>query len=211
MPERSIVRVAPSRDGVQAANAWRIWIQGDEFYAGSRSMAHDAKISFHRHLNWQFRVDKSVTRLAPPLRLSDGWLHALEISFLVDQGVLQSMDMKPDKVKMIETPTGQKLLINLMLSSHNKRPGFIPPKEIGGQLVGAQRLRSGATFIVTHRVMSMTDSDRTVIQDLRSKLKVTYNERPPKEDVYVEAFSCSFSDKTGNVVAVVTTGYETVQ
>jgi hypothetical protein len=84
-----------------------------------------------------------------------------------------------------------------------------PPPEIGGQLLGVQRLRSGATLIATYRIMPISDSDRGLIADVRSKLRV-HLDSPPTGDLFIEATWCEFSPTTGNMIAIIPTGIETI-
>ncbi len=67
-----------------------------------------------------------MTRLAPPLPLSNNWLHALEIVFLVDRSVLLPLAQREDKVALVETPDGYKLLIDLLLSKGSRAPPGLP-------------------------------------------------------------------------------------
>jgi hypothetical protein len=96
-----------------------------------------------------------------------------------------------------------------MLSSDVKRPNMKPPPEIGGQLLGVQRLRSGAMLIATNRIIPISDSDRALIAEVRSKLEV-HLEKQPASNLYIEANWCEFSPQAGNVIAIIPTGYETV-
>ena len=209
MASQLVVRVAPQRNGQQAANAWRIWTQGDEFYAAPRNTIQLGKVSFHRGLNWQYRVGSSTIRLARPLELSGAWLHILEISFLLDQNILMPLDQREDSVTLIETPSDYKLLVNLMLFSNVKLPNLRPPPEIGGHLLGFQRLRSGATLIATYRIMQISDPDRALIADVRSKLRVHVDKQPTGK-FYIEANWNEFSPQTGNVIAITSTGNEAI-
>jgi len=84
-----------------------------------------------------------------------------------------------------------------------------PPPEFGGQLLGGQRLRSGVTLIATYRIMPISDSDRGLIADVRNKLRVHLNS-PPTGDMFIEANWCEFSPTTGNVIATIPTGIETI-
>src|SRR2546426_7071971 len=85
MRKENALRLAPARYGAQVANAWRLWVQGGEFCAAARDMARLGKVSFHSRFNWQLRAGTVVNRLAPPISLSNNWLPALEIAFLVDR------------------------------------------------------------------------------------------------------------------------------
>jgi len=209
MATQLVVRVAPQRNGQQAAGAWRIFTRGDEFYAAPRNTVQHGKISFHRGQNWQYRVGTMTTHLAKPVAMSGGWLHVLEIAFLIDQNVLLPFEQTEDSVTLIETPIDHKLLVNLLLSSDTKRPNTKPPPEVNGRILGVHRLRSGATLIATNRILPISDSDRALIADVRSKLKVQLQKQPTSK-FYVEANWCEFNPQTGNVIGIVPTGNEVV-
>jgi hypothetical protein len=202
-----VVRVAPSRKGVQLASTWRIWTQGDEFYAAARHAAQIVKISFHRNFNWQIRAGGGVVRLAPPMNLSDNWMHVIEVSFLIDKNVLYPLEKKEPKVALIETPENEKLLVNIMLSSSSRRRVIQPPIEIGGDLLGHARLRSGKTLIMTKRVQALSDVDLGLMAEIQAKLRVNFTSVPNPQEVYVEANWSNFSPKTGNVVAIIPVSY----
>jgi hypothetical protein len=209
MAERTVLRVAPQRDNQQATNAWRIFTQGDEFYAAPRNMIQHGKVSFHRNFNWQYRVGSAAVRLVEPIRLSQGWLLALEIAFLIDQHVLLPLEQRESNVKLVETASGYKLLVRLLLSSDVKRQNLRPPSDIGGSLLADQRLRSGATLLVTSRVMPLSDQDRALIGDVRHKLKVNFSAWPTGE-VYIEEILAFFKPSKGNVIVIIPTGLETI-
>ena len=84
-----------------------------------------------------------------------------------------------------------------------------PPPEIDGQLLGAQRLRSGATLIATYRIMPISDPDHALIADARSKWKVHFDKQPTG-NIFIEANWYEFNPKTGNVIAIIPTCIETV-
>ena len=209
MQKEKALRVAPSRDGIQVANAWRFWAQGDEFYAAARDMAKLGKISFHSRFNWQFRAGSFVNRLAPPLPLSNNWLHALEIVFLIGSNVLLPLAQREEKVTLIETPEGYKLLVDLLLSRGSRVPPSLPA-ETAGSVLATHRLRSGAQLVATTRTLVFTETDQAIIADTRAKLRVNFTEDPPTSGVYVEATWQTFSPKTGNVIGVIPVGCDSL-
>jgi hypothetical protein len=209
MRKENALRVAPGRDGVQVANAWRFWAQGDEFYAAARDMAKLGKVSFHSRFNWQFRAGTVANRLAPPLSLSNSWLHALEIVFLVDRNVLLPLAQREDKVALIETPEGYKLLVDLLLSTGGRVPTSLPA-EMVGNVQAAHRLRNGAQLLAVTRTLALTDADRALITETRAKLRVNFTQDPPTSGVYVEATWQTFSPTTGNAIGIVPVGYDSL-
>jgi len=211
MQREHALRVAPSRGGRQIASAWRFWAQGDEFYAASRDAAALGKISFHKNFKWQYRLGTTTTRLAVPLRLSLGWLHAVQISFLVEADVLLPLKRADAKVRLIEVPEGSKLVLNVLVSSETRRPVLKPPAEIGGTVLDSDRLRGGASLIVTGRGLKMDANDRSIVADVRDKLRINFTGRPNANEVFAEAAWHEFDARTGNAIAIIPVGFETIQ
>lgn len=209
MSEDKILRVAPVRDGAAIAYAWRFWSQGDEFYAAARDLVNIGKISFHRNGNWQLRAGKAMTRLAPGIKLPGGWTHALELVFLVGKGVLIPRSQQEEHVTQIETTAAQKLLIDLLICEPSRQPAPLPIG-IRGTLLKALALRNGCVVHVVSRVMPLNESDNFAIADMRSKLRVNFDQRLPiSNEMYAEASSISFNQNGGNVIQIIPVGSET--
>jgi hypothetical protein len=206
MADRSVLRVAPVRRGQQIASAWRIWAQGDEFYAAGRDAIRLGKISFHSSDNWQLRLGAMMQRLSPGLPLSGGWRHALGLVFLIAEDVLLPRDQREDKVAAIETPREHKLLIDLLVTDSPTRRSHMP-FEIQGDVLREVILRSGRTLLVLARVLPFTVDDFAAISDMRSKLRVNFKERlPERHETYIEATLTSFVAGRGNVLQVIPVG-----
>ncbi|RIK45776.1 MAG: hypothetical protein DCC58_05405 [Chloroflexi bacterium] len=196
------------RNGVQIAGAWRIWTQGDEFYAAGRDAVRLGKISFHRNNNWQLRLGTMMQRLAPGLLLSGSWRHALELIFLVSDDVLLPKAQREEKVVAVETPLQHKLLIDLLLTDSADRRSLMPV-EVQGSVLREVILRSGKTLLVLGRVLPFTSEDFAAVADMRSKLRVSFRERiPERHEAYVEATLTSFAPGRGNVLQIIPVGPE---
>jgi hypothetical protein len=205
MRKENALRIAPARDGAQVASAWRFWAQGDEFYAAARDTARLGKVSFHSRFNWQFRAGTLINRLAPPLSLSNNWLHALEIVFLVDHHTLLPLAQREEKVALVETPQGHKLRVDLLLSKDSRVPPSLP-REVVGTVQASHRLRNGAQLRAVTRTLALTDPDRAIIAETRANLRVNFAQDPPDSGVYVEARWQTFSAKSGNAIGIVPVG-----
>ena len=211
MKKNRVIRVAPARDGKQIASAWRFWVQGNEFYAAPRDVATLGKISFHSNFNWQYRLGKAVFRLARPLRLSENFLHAIQLSFLVEAGVLLPLNQAETKVGLIEVPAGFKLVLNLLISPHSQTPGLTPPVEIGGTVLVSHRLRGGSSLITTSRILEMDANDLSIIKDIQEKIRINFTSLPNKKQVFAEAAWNQFDERTGNAMVIVPVNYGTIQ
>lgn len=210
MADRNILRIAPSRGGVQIANAWRFWSQGDEFYAAARNTAALGKISFHRNGNWQHRAATGMSRLSPGLRLSAGWLHVLELVYLIGADTLLPLDQREEAVILVDTPSFHKLLLDLLLSDSSRQSHSGPPPEMRGTVLKTLRLRSGKILLVIGRVMPFTSEDQAAIADMRAKLRINFSASPNANEVYAEASLHSFQQGAGNIVQVIPIGSESL-
>ena len=209
MPEDKQVRVAPVRGGVQIASTWRIWTQGNEFYAATRSAATISKISFHNNFNWQWRAGRDVQRLARPTLAAPGWFEAVRIAFLVDTDVLVPKGQEDSRTRLIETPADHKLSLIIWVS---ERSAIAFPRTIaGGHPLLKATLRDGRRLFVAANSLPFKQIDRELIADFRAKLRIEYSERPSEEDVYGEAVYSDCSPVTGNKIAIIPVGYDSVQ
>jgi hypothetical protein len=209
MRKQNALRVAPSRGGIPVANAWRFWAQGDEFYAAARDVAKLGKVSFHSNGNWQFRAGAALNRLAPASPLSNGWLLALQLVFLVDPDVMLPLDQREEGVRLLETPDGFKLLVDLLLSKGSSSVPPPLPSEIGGAMVAAHRLRNGTHLVATTRTMGLTAADQGFITDLRAKLRINFTGDPPASGFYAEATWQTFNTEA-NLIGVIPVGQDSL-
>ena len=121
--------------------------------------------------------------------------------------MLLPLTQREDKVTLIETPEGHRLLVNLLLSRGARVPASLPG-EIVGTVQATHRLRNGAQLIALSRTLPLSDADRAIIAETRAKLRVNFTGDPPTSGVYVEATWQTFSATTGNVIGVVLVGHE---
>ena len=83
---RRAIRIGPSVDGRLLASPWRIWAQGNEFYAAGMSTIDHGRVSFHSGGNWLYTMDRRTRKLARPIEMSSGWMLAAQIQFLSAPG-----------------------------------------------------------------------------------------------------------------------------
>lgn len=208
MAERKIARVAPARAGAQIANAWRFWSQGDEFYAAARNAHILGKISFHGNGNWQFQTGRMMMRLAPGLKLSGNWTHALQLVFLVGDGVFLPLEQREDGITLIEVTPGKKLFVDLVVSSNSNVQHPIP-HEVPGTLLKTLALRSGRVVKIIGRLADLTEQDFAKVAEVRANLRAGVSPSVPQQgEMYIEAALQSFHVGTGNVIQVVPVGAE---
>ena len=211
MSERNTIRICPTRERVQRASAWRIWVQGNEAYISSRDMVTMGKISLHRNGHWLYRVGTSVRTLAPGLTYSGGWHHALQLTFLVDERAILPVRQMEARATLVEVPLGSKLVLNMLFSSKEIGAGTAPPYELGGALAWHRRLRSGAGFAVIQRILPQDRYDAQIFTDVRDKLRINLTKLPIPGDIFAEAIWQNFDSVTGNAIVIVPVTPEVLQ
>ena len=208
MAESKVLRVAPVRNGMQLATAWRIWTQGDEFYAAQKSSIGFSKISFHRNGNWQLAMGAHCLKLGPGMNFGHGWTLALQIAFLVDDGVSTPPHHQDDQFSEVVVGRSSRMNLNLMIaeSAHVFQRGL----PISGALVKAFLLRSGRFLVVSSELYPLSDSNFTSIRNIRTQLEVNLDS-PPQEPFYVEAVSSAFEPAGANIISVIPVGDEVLR
>lgn len=208
MGEVKQVRVAPARNGIQIANTWRIWTQGNEFYAATRSATAISKISFHNNFNWQWRSGTGVQRLARPIPAAPGWFEAARVVFLVDSGVLVPIGQADSRTYLVETPLGHKLSVIICVSERPSVP--FASAVAGSHPVLKATLRDGRRLFVVACSFPFTDADRELMAKFREGLRINYFVRPSEESTYAEGWYSDCSPATGNKIAIIPLGYDSL-
>lgn len=201
MNRADAVRVTPVRAGAVLAAPWRIWAQGDEFYAGSRCTTQQTKISFHARGRWQVRVGNSAHHLDPGRPLYDAWVIAARVIFLVGDDTVPLPAPIDSKVEYIELPAGEKLTLCLVLNE-NPEPGQLGLYPIENlRVLATHRLRGGRELVVGANVHPMSQDDRAFVASYHDALRVSY--RGSLEGVYAETIINASVEGHGNDIAVV--------
>jgi hypothetical protein len=88
--ESKEIRFAPGRNGKPLTAIWKIWREGNEVYALTRSSGNSTHISVHASGQVHYRLGTKLKHdLAPIMPLGGGpWFHAFEIRFLWSAGAL---------------------------------------------------------------------------------------------------------------------------
>jgi len=216
--EGKAIRFAPGRDREPAASFWKIWAEGSEVYALSRSSAGLAKISIHASGQIHYRLGPKLNQdLAPLMRLGPGpWLHAFEIRFLLSQGanapLRQRESLKNKSAYVIPVPMGLVLYANLIVGAAGTKPSSPLPAEFsGGKPLWRTNLRDGRPVILVGRMLELDSQNRDHIKYLRETLKPTVTFRSKPSEPYVELHHLHWSPRGGNVVQVVPMGDEAVR
>ena len=195
-----------------ATSIWKVWAEGDELYALSRSSAGAFKISVHASGQIHTRIGpKHKQDFAPLMHLGLGlWFHALEIRFLLSEGARlptrERESLKNKKAYLIFVPNGFVLIANVLIAVRGAPSDPPLPAEFGGaQLLWRTQLRNGRTAAVITRLVPMDNEKRGRIKYIREELKptLTFTDRP--SDPYIEIHDIHWSDG-GNVVNVVPMG-----
>lgn len=190
-------------------STWRLWVQGSEFYLGTRRFVSLGKISFHRNFNWQYRLGSSVTKLGPPLQLSNGWLLALQLAFLFDEDTPHLLNGEPEGPTLIETPLHHKCLISFVVRSADRSAKIRSQSTVDGAVIKTLHLRDGSTILAIADVRPREEQDEIIVQDMKEKLRVKMTSEPPADSFHVEVSDHRFGPR-GNVIAVIGLGPEVV-
>ena len=202
----SSLSIGPNRNGVFVAKAWRIWSQGDEFYAAQRDGVSIAKVSFHSS-RWRFDCEDKRVELGAPLALSlPGWSLALQIKFLVRDNPMSSVLLKKIKPSGsaigVETPPGSKLLVNILCAPQGTVLTSPIPQDMDGVRFVALPLRTEGTVVVTAKLAPLDGHDIANIARVSAlRIHATVSDlhnHPPN----VESIEAHFKN-TGNVIVVV--------
>lgn len=205
------VRFAPRRDTIQPATSiWKVWAQGNEVYALSRSAQGINKISVHQSGAIHYRLGiKHKQDLAPLMQLGTGpWSHAFEIRFLLDGGALapfkQREALKNKTAYLIHISEGNMLYGNLIIGKAGLPLDYPIPNEFfgGGQPFWKTRLSDGRIAVLVARILALDDQSREAARFVRDELglKITFTAMP--KDRYAEIHHL-FWGPGGNVILVV--------
>jgi hypothetical protein len=121
--EGKAIRFAPGRDNEPAASFWKIWAEGSEIYASSRSPNGLAKISVHASGQIHCRLERKLKHdMAPLMQLGSGpWLHAFELRFLLSDSAHSPFgereSLKNKSSYLLDVPGGFLLHANLIVGS----------------------------------------------------------------------------------------------
>ena len=210
MKGNKAIRVGPQNAaGEQLASAWRIWSQGDNFFAAPRNLAQFGKISFHPGYRWQHRIGNAMKPLPRPPELVAGWRLALRLSFLITENTLPvPLDSDP-KVRLVIVPTHHKLVVDLWLQSEPAPFAGRLPQGVAGQEVASIQLRAGRWLFASAFVASMSHSDAVLAAEQRAKIRAHFDDVPPKV-FFCEAMLLDYEEGNGNFVTIVPLGTEAI-
>jgi hypothetical protein len=210
--ETKAIRFAPGRNDKPLTAIWKVWAQGNEVYAATRSSGGSIHISVHESGQVHQRLGtKQKQDLAPVMPLaSQGWLHAFEIRFLWSPGVFSPVGPRPSKNKdwlVVETPEGLVLHANLIIGVSATALDSPLPVELAGQTLWRTRLPNGRIAVLVGRLLPLDEKNREHIRYFREELKpnVTVSSMPAV--TYFEAHHILWSNG-GNIVLVIPMGDE---
>ena len=215
--EGKAIRFAAGRGQEPAVSFWKVWTQGSEIYALSRSSAGVVKISINASGQIHCSLGpKHNQDLVPPMRLGSGpWFHALEIRFLLSEGAKaptrERESLKNKSAYVIPVPPGFVLLANIIVGDHATALDCPLPLEFGGgQALWRTRLHDGRPAVLLTRILPLDNQNREQIKYIRETLKptITFSNKP--SEPYIEIHHVHWSEG-GNVVMVIPMGDEAVR
>jgi hypothetical protein len=208
-----VVRIGPRIGQSAAACFWKFWTGGNEIYAATRSGGNQTKISVHAsgeiHMHFGPR---NMQKFAPPVCLSDGWAHAVEIRFLIGHGAsrpppeLVKLRKQNHKVLLADVPSDHVLILNLLVG---KSTTPLPAAFGGAVQIWRSPLKDGRVAVLVCGILPMNEENAKTLKHIRSELnpKANYEGKLVGQPPYLE---CVFAvpGSGGNVVFVVPMGAE---
>lgn len=200
-----VFRMAPARDGVIAADAWRFWKSGDEFYAGVRKATHLSKLSFHRDGKWQLQTFSKTHRLPATRHISPEWTLVISLQWMILADSFQPNSTGQEKVLLIDVPLGYRLCLDLLVSRTTTQPR-LPEAEPAGEFVWEVQLRSGRRLAINKLLLPWTDAEVQDALRIRHESAVHIDKTPARGSHYAEIAWFRSRPSTGNVVWIVPHG-----
>ena len=194
--EGKVIRFAPGQDQEPAASFWKVWVEGNEIYASSRSLGGSPKISVHASGQIHYRLEAKVKQdLAPLMQLGSGpWFHAFEIRFLQSPGAnppfRQRESLKNKSAYLIPVPEGFILYANLIVGAVGTPLNCPLPAQFlpAGRPLWRTRLRDGRPAVLVARMLELDSQNRDHIKYLREELKPTVTFSTMPSGRYMELF-----------------------
>ena len=212
--EGKAIRFAPGRNNEPLTALWKVWAEGNEVYAASRSAAGSIHISIHESGQVHCRLGTKLKQdFAPIMPLRSGaWFHAFELRFLWSAGALSPVGQRESlKTKMghlIQTPEGFVLHANLIIGASGTALDSSLPVELTGQTLWRRRLRNGRVAVLVGRMLPLDEQNRERVRYIREELKVQVTFTTTPKTKYFELHDMHWSPKGGNVILVIPMGEE---
>lgn len=205
------IRFAPSRDGHPAARIWKVWSEGSEVYALTRSSKGLAKISIHESGQIHLRLEsKDKQLMAPPLSLANGlWLHGIELRFLLHSRANRPQEKLKAGAKalLLETPEDRVLVVNILVGAEGCSSDAAPPQEFGGaSILWRSLLRNGRPAVLIARILPLDDQNKTALHNIWEEISPTVNFDRKPSGFYMEVMHAHWHPQNGNILLVIPMG-----
>lgn len=212
--EGKAIRFAPGRNASPLTALWKVWAEGNEVYAATRSFSGSTHISVHETGQVHYRLaTKQKLEFAPVMPLEGGaWFHAFEIRFFWSAGALspvrQRESLKSKRGYLLDTPDGFVFHANLIIGASGTPLDSSLPVNLAGPTLWRTRLRDGRIAVLVGRLLPLDDLNRDRIRYFREELgaHATFTTNPKTK--YFELHDVNWSLEGGNVILVVPMGEE---
>ena len=212
--EGKAIRFAPGRNASPLTTFWKVWAEGNEVYALTRSFSGSMHISVHETGQVHYRLaTKQKLEFAPVMPLEGGaWFHAFEIRFLWSAGahspVGQRESLRSKMGYLLDTPEGFVFHANLIIGASGTPLDSSLPVNLAGATLWRTRLRDGRIAVLIARLLPLDDVNRERIRYFREELGVHATFPTMPKTKYIELHSMHWSPEGGNVILVVPMGEE---
>lgn len=210
----SSVRIAPARNGQPVTSFWSFWMRGNEIYAAGRSHIGVHKLSFHCSGKWFSTLGNSRRDLAVAHSLPGAqWLHALELRFLIGEGILPPLPEKPfreaDPGYTVEAAPGEYLVVHLLIGAHGTKLDGALPTGFDWPRLLEMVLRNGTCAVVIGAPFKMPDHVRRDLHVARA-LRMQSSSTPDLQRLRLEIFQVEITSQGFNRVTVIPLGPEAI-
>ena len=212
--ENTAIRFAPGRNNEPLTAHWKVWAQGSEVYATTRTFLGSMHVSVHEFGQVHYRLaakQKQEFAAFMPLHGS-AWFHALEIRFLWSAGAFSPVrhreSLKSRMSYLLDTPEGFVLYANLIIGATGTPLDSSLPVNLIGQTLWRTRLRDGRIAVLIARLLPLDDLNRERIRYFRQELGVHVTFATMPKTKYFELHDMHRSPEGGNVILVIPMGEE---
>jgi len=128
--DTNVIRFAVGSPETLQSHVWRVWVQKDEIYIGTRGMKMNWKVSLHKSGIWRIATvkelhspdvdsDRVIVKWRRPKEDSAGWIPSVNIlvSSVGPEKPLAAFSYKESKIEWFTPPKkGKKLIFKIFLS-----------------------------------------------------------------------------------------------
>jgi hypothetical protein len=185
--KKPLIVAAGSPDDVRSS-IWRLWIQGDDIYFGTRDTLPAFKISLHQSGIWRAAFvkklegadsdkDRAVKKWPRPAEFNTGMTNAVAvvISSIPPRRAFEAHRVKDPRIKWIP-PASRNCVTILFVSIASKGTDTDPIRFARDRLLGRLRKSNGEIVCLIANERPLTNELGEVIQEVMKNLKINVDQ-----------------------------------